>query len=125
VLLCLQFVPLQVDLCGLSDADAARQIHSDAVNVLVDLDGFTRSSRAPALLGLRPAPLQVVYGAGCPITRGLPNAVQYVITDRVTLPKVTTCVHSVRDETQVKMPHCIVNDRNRPLGEGDIFLTCA
>ena len=77
-----------MDLCGLSDADAARQIHADAVNVLVDLDGFTRSSRGPALLGLRPAPLQVAYCGGCPLTRGLASAVQYVITDPVTVPKV-------------------------------------
>lgn len=75
-------------MCGLSDADAARQIHADAVHVLVDLDGFTRSSRAPALLGLRPAPVQVAYCSGCPLTRGAGSAVQYVITDVVTVPKV-------------------------------------
>lgn len=46
------------DLDALSTADAAQRIADDGIDVLIDLAGYTLGAR-PALLALRPAPLQL------------------------------------------------------------------
>lgn len=72
-----------VDLGGLSDLDAARLIHQDGVNVLVDLAGYTQNCR-PGIAAFRPAPVQVSY-LGFPGTTGAPW-IDYRLTDRVATP---------------------------------------
>ncbi len=49
-----------VDIGALSDVEAARRIHEDGVDILVDLNGFTRGQRL-GILARRPAPVQVNY----------------------------------------------------------------
>lgn len=49
-----------VDLSALSDTDAARRIHEDRVDILVDIAGFGTTMRL-GILALRPAPIQVSY----------------------------------------------------------------
>jgi predicted O-linked N-acetylglucosamine transferase (SPINDLY family) len=71
------------DLTTASIATAAETIHSDGIDVLVDLDGFTRGHRS-AILALRPAPIQVAY-LGFPGTLGAPY-MDYIIADRVVAP---------------------------------------
>lgn len=72
-----------VDLAGLGLCEAADRIRADAVDVLVDLKGFTRDGR-PELFALRPAPVQVNY-LGYPGTMGA-RWYDAFITDAVCSP---------------------------------------
>lgn len=49
-----------VELGALSDSEAAGKIHEDSIDVLVDLNGFTRGQRL-GILARRPAPVQASY----------------------------------------------------------------
>ena len=66
------------DIRELSTADAARLIHEDGIDILVDLAGHTRGSRIE-ILSLKPAPVQVQYlGYGATTGAGF---IDYLITD--------------------------------------------
>jgi len=67
----------------LDDAAAARLIASHGIDVLVDLQGLTSGAR-PAILGHRPAPVQVGY-LGFPGCSALPG-VDWVVADRFVMP---------------------------------------
>ncbi len=49
-----------VDLSSLTDEQAARRIHADKVDILVDIAGYGSTMRL-GILALRPAPVQVSY----------------------------------------------------------------
>ncbi|WP_157235110.1 O-linked N-acetylglucosamine transferase, SPINDLY family protein [Methylosinus sp. LW4] len=72
-----------VDIEALSDGDAARAIHRDEVDILIDLKGFTANARSGILM-LRPAPVQVNY-LGYPGTLG-EDICDYIITDDYVTP---------------------------------------
>lgn len=72
-----------VDLSGLSDHDAARRIGNDALDVLVDLKGYTQGDR-PRILAYRPAPTQAHY-LGFPGPLAAPF-IDYAICDAVVVP---------------------------------------
>ncbi|HET7198849.1 MAG TPA: tetratricopeptide repeat protein, partial [Burkholderiales bacterium] len=100
-----------VDVRALSDADAARAIHADGIDILVDLKGYTFRAR-PGILALRPAPLQVGY-LGYPGTTGAPF-IDYLVGDRIVTPPADAAYYS---EKLVVMPDSYqVNDRRRALG---------
>ena len=71
------------DVSGDSPSAIAAQIRADAVDVLVDLTGYTLEAR-PEVFAMRPAPINVAY-LGYPGTSGAPF-IDYVIIDRVTAP---------------------------------------
>lgn len=71
------------DVDALSPREAARRIHADGVDILVDLGGYTQGGR-PDVVALRPAPLQAAY-LGYPGTTGA-DWIDYLIADRVTAP---------------------------------------
>ncbi len=72
-------------ICGQNDDAVANLIHSDAINVLIDLSGHTAGNRLP-VFGYRPSPVQVSW-LGYFATTGL-NEMDYVIGDPyVTPPK--------------------------------------
>lgn len=71
------------DVSAMSDRDAAQLIHSDGIDILVDLAGYTRFAR-PEIMALRPAPVQVAY-QGFPGTMGA-EFIQYAIVDRFVCP---------------------------------------
>ncbi|MGJ0509044.1 MAG: UDP-N-acetylglucosamine-peptide N-acetylglucosaminyltransferase [Methylocystis sp.] len=71
------------DIGQLSDEEAARAIHRDGIDILIDLKGFTRETRT-SILALRPAPVQVNY-LGYPGTLG-PGLCDYIITDDFCTP---------------------------------------
>lgn len=99
-----------VDLRGMSDADAARAIHRDGIDILVDLKGYTAGAR-PGLVALRPAPLQVSY-LGYPATLGA-AFVDYVVLDSFIASGATPADFS---EKLVVLPGCYQpNDRTRPV----------
>lgn len=67
----------------LQDAELADMVKRDAIDVLIDLAGYTEGGR-PGLYALRPAPVQCTY-LGYPSTTGLPS-MDWRITDRVADP---------------------------------------
>ncbi len=71
------------DLEGMDLEAAARRVHGDGLDLLVDLSGFTRHS-ALELLELRPAPVQAHY-LGYGATLGS-EAVDYLVSDPVHTP---------------------------------------
>ena len=66
------------DIAGVGDAEAARSIREDGIDLLVDLSGHTAGHRL-GLFALRPAPVQATY-LGYPNTTGL-GAIGWRITD--------------------------------------------
>ena len=95
----------------LSDEAAARQIRSDEIDILVDLQGQTAGARAN-LLAYRPAPIQITY-LGLPATTGLPS-IDYVIADRFLIPEAALAYYS---EKPLYMPDVYqVSDRQRQVG---------
>ena len=72
-----------VDIVSMSDSDAARLMHGDGIDILVDLDGFTGNVRT-AIAGRRPAPIQVNY-LGYPGTMGA-DFIDYIIVDPFVAP---------------------------------------
>jgi len=70
----------------LDDAELARQIHADGIDILVDLAGHTRGNRLRAFT-YRPAPVQVTY-LGYFAGTGLAS-MDYWITDSVLHPPDT------------------------------------
>jgi predicted O-linked N-acetylglucosamine transferase (SPINDLY family) len=72
-----------VDLRSACFEEAARRIHADGIDILVDLTGYTGSARTQ-VLALRPAPIQVNY-LGYLGTMGA-GFIDYIITDRFATP---------------------------------------
>jgi predicted O-linked N-acetylglucosamine transferase (SPINDLY family) len=69
-----------------ADADIARQIHSDGVDILVDLSGHTSDNRL-GVFTFKPSPVQVTYLGGFAAT-GL-RTMDYWLTDWVLHPPDT------------------------------------
>jgi len=63
---------------GISDRELAERIHSDRIDILVDLAGHTNNNRL-LVFSAKPAPVQVTY-LGYPNTTGL-AAIDYRLTD--------------------------------------------
>lgn len=72
-----------VDISGLSDAEAARRIQADGIDLLVDLKGHTLGNRL-GIFAWRPAPVQVSF-LGFPGTTGA-DYIDYLIGDRQVTP---------------------------------------
>jgi protein O-GlcNAc transferase len=90
------------DVIPLDDAELARLIRDDRIDILVDLAGFTKDSRLLACAG-RPAPIQISY-LGYPNTTGVPQ-VDYRITDHVADPDDADDFHS---EALIRLPRCFL-----------------
>lgn len=96
------------DLESFSSRDAAKAIHADQIDILVDLKGYTDRAR-PQILAYRPAPIQVNY-LGFPGTMGA-SFVDYLIADTVTAPPGTEAYCT---ERLVRLPDCFQpNDSRR------------
>jgi predicted O-linked N-acetylglucosamine transferase (SPINDLY family) len=76
-----------VDIRSLDDYSAASEIAHAEIDVLLDLHGLSSGAR-PGILAMQPAPLQGTY-LGFIGTTALPW-VQFVVTDRFTLPEALT-----------------------------------
>jgi predicted O-linked N-acetylglucosamine transferase (SPINDLY family) len=101
-----------VDVGGLSHAEAAAAIHADAVDILVDLKGYTHNARTE-IVALRPAPVQVSF-VGFPATSGA-EFIDYLVAGRVVAPPEHAADYS---EKLVWIPGSYqVNDRKRTVGE--------
>ena len=89
----------------LADADIAKQIHADGVDILVDLSGHTSENRLGVFL-FKPAPVQVTYLGGFAAT-GL-RTMDYWLTDWVLHPPDTL---EVTAEKIIRLPRCWVSYR--------------
>jgi predicted O-linked N-acetylglucosamine transferase (SPINDLY family) len=89
-----------VDAAAMSDAQLADRIHSDAIDILVDLTGHTGRSRLP-VFAQRPAPVQATW-LGYLNTTGL-TRMDYRLCDRRTDP--SACSQARHTEELVHLPH--------------------
>jgi predicted O-linked N-acetylglucosamine transferase (SPINDLY family) len=96
------------ELRGVAYEAAARGIHGDGVDILVDLTGYTQWGRA-GILALRPAPVQVNF-LGFPGTLGAPW-MDYLIADDVLVPAGAEAAYA---EKIVRLPLHQPNDHRRP-----------
>ena len=94
-------------LNDLDDQQAARRIAADGIDILVDLNGYTRDART-RVFALRPAPLNVNW-FGFPGSMGSPYH-HYIIADDVTIPESHEVYYS---EKVVRLPCYQPNDRRR------------
>jgi len=104
-----------IDINHLSNFDTAKKIHSDEIDILVDLNGHTGTTRLETL-ALKPAPVQVNY-LGYIGTMGA-DFIDYIITDEVVTP---TEAQKFYDEKFVYMPDCYqANDNDLEISEEEI-----
>jgi protein O-GlcNAc transferase len=95
----------------LSDREAAVAIQADGIDILVDLNGYTKHARTE-ILTYRPAPIQIQF-LGYPGTMGTP-LVDYLIADWFVIPEAHSQYY---DEQIVRLPDCYQpNDPRRERG---------
>lgn len=98
------------DVRAESAAATAARIAADAVDILIDLGGYTTDHRLDVLAS-RPAPLQVHY-LGYPATLGA-RFVDYFVTDHAASPPGQDALFT---ECLVRLPECfMVSDPDQPL----------
>ncbi len=97
------------DTRSLSLEQFAGRIAADSIDILVDLNGYTRGGRS-LVLALRPAPIQVAY-VGYPATLGGTLA-DYFIADGTAVPPHAEVFFA---ERIVRMPHCYAPASHRSL----------
>lgn len=102
--------PTGGNLHGQDAPSIAARIRADAIDLLIDLKGYTRGGRLD-ILAYRPAPLQL-HWLGFPGTLGCPF-IDYFIADAVALPPA---LHPAFSEKILTLPNSYqCNDRQRPL----------
>lgn len=100
-----------IDVGEMSDADAARRIADDGIQILVDLNGYTREGRLK-LVAMRPAPV-IVNWLGYPGTMGSPYH-HYIVADDCIIPQDHEIYYS---EKVLRLPCYQPNDRKRVVSE--------
>jgi len=94
-------------ITGLDDATAAKKIAADKIDILVDLNGYTREARVN-VIALRPAPV-IVNWLGYPGTMGSPYH-HYIIADDWIIPPDHELYYS---EKVLRLPCYQPNNRKR------------
>jgi predicted O-linked N-acetylglucosamine transferase (SPINDLY family) len=103
-----------VSLTGMDDAAAAQRIAADGVQILVDLNGYTREARLK-LLARRPAPV-IVNWLGYPGTMASPYH-RYIIADDWVIPPDYELYYS---EKVLRLPCYQPNNRFRSVAPGPV-----
>ncbi|WP_144290437.1 O-linked N-acetylglucosamine transferase, SPINDLY family protein [Chitinilyticum litopenaei] len=104
-----------VDIRSLDDAEAARMINSDGIDILVDLKGQTQGARL-GIFAFRPAPVSVTY-LGFPGTSGA-NFIDYLIGDHIVVPDASRKFYS---EKVCRLPWSYqCNDDKRLIDSGKV-----
>ncbi|SDW62480.1 O-linked N-acetylglucosamine transferase, SPINDLY family protein [Thiocapsa roseopersicina] len=99
------------ELRDLSHEAAAQRIRDDGIDILVDLNGYTRHAR-PEILAQRPAPIQVSW-LGFPGSMGVPF-IDYLIADPIVAPPESADAY---DEALAYLPDSYQPvDMRRPVG---------
>lgn len=99
------------DLNGLDDQQAHERIQQDGIDILVDLNGYTKDARTK-LFAMRPAPIAVNW-FGFPGTMGSPYH-QYLIADEQVIPHDHEIYYA---ERILRLPCYQPNDRWRVVHE--------
>jgi predicted O-linked N-acetylglucosamine transferase (SPINDLY family) len=101
-----------VDIAWEPDDLAAERIRRDALDILVDLKGYTAGDRL-TIMARRPCPVQITW-LGYPGTTGA-AFIDYLIADAFIIPPGREDMVS---ERVVRLPHCYQpNDRKRPCSQ--------
>lgn len=104
-----------VDIRALTQTQAAERIHVDEIDLLIDLTGFTQSSRT-GIVAMRPAKHSISW-LGFPGTMGEHNGhalFDYLLTDSLITPDSQAPHYA---EKRLMLPHCYQpNDNQRPIG---------
>ena len=95
------------EITALTDKQAAGQIIADNIDILIDLNGYTKDARTK-LFALRPAPI-IVNWLGYPGSTGGPFH-HYIIADDVIIPPAMEHYYS---EQVLRFPCYQPNDRHR------------
>jgi protein O-GlcNAc transferase len=104
-----------IDVSKMSDQKTAQLIRDMEIDIVIDLTGFTKYSRAD-ILARRPAPIQINY-LGFPGTMGAAY-MDYIIGDKIVIPDDQRNFYS---EKIVYMPSSFqANDQSRPISEKTI-----
>jgi predicted O-linked N-acetylglucosamine transferase (SPINDLY family) len=101
-----------LDIAPLTDRQAAARIVADKIDILVDVNGYTKDGR-PKIFAYRPAPCQVNW-LGFPGTLGSPHH-QYLIADDFIVPLGDEAFYS---EKVLRLPCYQPNDRRRDVAAG-------
>jgi len=105
------------DIRTLSEIDAAKKIHDDGIDILIDLTGFTQTSRS-GIMAFRPASIHVSW-LGFPGTMGYLNQASniplfdFLLTDEYICPPEHASDYA---EKLAYLPCYQPNDRQRPIG---------
>ncbi|SCB29547.1 glycosyl transferase [Rhizobium hainanense] len=99
------------DIATLSDQDAARQIAGDDIDILIDVNGYTKHARTK-IFAYRPAPV-IVNFCGYPGTMGSPFH-HYIIADERVIPPENEIFYS---ERVLRIPCTQPIDRKRAVAE--------
>ncbi|XP_038726092.1 probable UDP-N-acetylglucosamine--peptide N-acetylglucosaminyltransferase SEC [Tripterygium wilfordii] len=94
-----------IDVSAMSSDMIAKLINEDKIQILVNLNGYTKGARNE-IFAMQPAPIQVSY-MGFPGTTGA-TYIDYLVTDEFVSPIRLARIYS---EKLVHVPHCyFVND---------------
>lgn len=96
-----------IDINAIDDATAARRVLEDNIEILVDINGYTKFARTK-LFAMRPAPVLVNW-LGYPATMGSPYH-HYIIADDWIIPKTHEIYYS---EKVLRLPCYQPNNRQR------------
>lgn len=111
----LQSVEHYVDISKMTDEEAAKRIHEDGIDLLIDLKGFTEKQRLP-IFAMRPAPVSATY-IGFPGTSGA-DFLDYAITDAVVTPDSSKPYYS---EKLCRLPEVYqCNDQDRIIASNPV-----
>jgi predicted O-linked N-acetylglucosamine transferase (SPINDLY family) len=100
-----------VSITGMDDATAARRIADDGIQILVDLNGYTKDGRTK-LVALRPAPV-IVNWLGYPGSMASPYH-HYLIADEWIIPPDSEIYYT---EKVLRLPCYQPTDRQRTVSE--------
>jgi predicted O-linked N-acetylglucosamine transferase (SPINDLY family) len=96
-----------IDITRLSDEQAAQRIREDGIDILIDLNGYTKDARS-RIFAYRPAPITVNW-FGFPGTMGSAHH-HYIIADPIVVPEEDEIFFS---EKVLRLPCYQPNDRKR------------
>lgn len=99
------------EINGMTDDQAAAKIAEDGVDILIDLNGYTKDARTK-VFALRPAPINVNW-FGFPGTMGTPYH-HYIIADPYVIPPESEIYYS---EKVMRLPCYQPNDRKRTVSQ--------
>jgi predicted O-linked N-acetylglucosamine transferase (SPINDLY family) len=98
-----------VDLNGMTDQQAAQRMVDDKIDILVDINGYTRDARTQ-VIARRPAPI-IVNWLGFPGSMGTPDH-HYIIADDFIIPPSHEQFYA---ERVMRLPCYQPNDRHREI----------